>query len=173
MSLPDRITLDGNGLRLREWADADLPAMVELFDEPEVARWTPWPAPFDLAAARRHLDQARTRRVEGRSIQLAVTTDGRTPLGEVLLFPTGPDGRDPAGPDAELGYAIGLAHRGQGLATCAVEVMTGYAIRELAVRHVILHIDAGNAASARVARSAGFRLVGEAANAGTRRTWRR
>jgi hypothetical protein len=108
-TLPADATISGFGLYLREWTDADLPVMVELFDDPQVDRWTPLRRPFDLAAARAYLDQARTRRAEGRSIQLAITTDEHTALGEVLLFVTGPDGREPAGRDAELAYAVGPA----------------------------------------------------------------
>jgi hypothetical protein len=64
------IRLSGLGLRLREWANADLPVMVDLFDEMEVDRWTPLRHPFDLTAASTYLAAARTRRAEGRSIQL-------------------------------------------------------------------------------------------------------
>lgn len=166
---PYPMALAGFGLRLREWTDADAPTMVELFDEAEVGRWTPLASPFDEAAARAYLDRARERRAEDRGVQLAVTTDGHTPLGEVVLFATGPGGRDPDGTDTELGYAIGAAHRGQGLATRAVRLMTGYAYRELAARRVILRIDLGNAASEHVARATGFRLAGDPQAA--LRTW--
>jgi RimJ/RimL family protein N-acetyltransferase len=167
------MTLAGFGLRLREWAAADVPAMVELFDDAAVARWTPLASPFDEAAAFAYLDRARERRAEDRGLQLAVTTDGHTPLGEVLLFTSGPYGRASGGPDAELGYAIGAAHRGQGLATRAVRLMTGYAYREAAARRVILRIDLGNAASEYVARTAGFRLADGAPSDGgpELRTW--
>jgi hypothetical protein len=40
---PPAIRLSGLGLHLREWTDDDLPVMVELFDEPQVHRWTPLP----------------------------------------------------------------------------------------------------------------------------------
>jgi RimJ/RimL family protein N-acetyltransferase len=154
------VTVEGLGLVLREWTDADVPAMVELFDETEVGRWTPLRHPFDAAAARTYLDRARTRRAEGLAIQLAITTGGHAPLGEVLLFSTGPDGRAPGGDQAELGYAIGAAHRGKRLASRAVRLMTGYAYRELGMRAVVLHIDPGNAGSVAVARATGFELAG-------------
>ncbi|MFF7640293.1 GNAT family N-acetyltransferase [Streptomyces canus] len=44
--------LEGYGVRLREWSDADLADLVALYDDPEMARWTPVASPFDLAAAR-------------------------------------------------------------------------------------------------------------------------
>lgn len=161
------VTVEGQGLVLREWTDADVPVMVVLFDEAEVGRWTPLRHPFDDAAARAYLDRARTRRVEGLAIQLAITTDGHAPLGEVLLFATGPDGRAPDGDQAELGYAIGAAHRGNRLASRAVRLMTGYAVRELGMRAVVLHIDPGNAGSIAVARATGFELTGTITEDGT------
>jgi RimJ/RimL family protein N-acetyltransferase len=151
---PGRIQLSGQGLILREWCDDDLPAMVELFDEPEVDRWTPLHAPFDLDAARAYLGKARQQRAADRRIQLAITTDGDTPLGEILLFRTD---RDRA---VELAYAIGAQHRRQHLATRAVRLITDYAYATLAMRQVLLRIPADNTASAAVARAAGFRLDG-------------
>jgi RimJ/RimL family protein N-acetyltransferase len=162
------ITLSGLGLQLREWSDADLPVMVELFDDPDVDRWTPLPSPFDLTAARTYLDQARARRAEGRSIQLAITTDGHTALGEILLVPSGRI--------AELAYAVGRAHRGQGLTTRAVRLVTAYAYRELAMDRVVLRINPGNAPSVAVARATGFELTDDEpvirGGSGPLHTWR-
>ncbi|MFI6761078.1 GNAT family N-acetyltransferase [Micromonospora sp. NPDC050417] len=153
---PSPVRLAGDGVRLREWTDDDLPAMVELFDEAEVARWTPLASPFDLAAATAYLARARTGRASGQRLQLAVTTDGRRPLGEVLLF-----GREPGGPTEELGYSIGVRHRRQGLARGALVLLTRYAHRELGLQRVVLRIEPANVASEAVARSAGFRRTEE------------
>lgn len=141
------LVITGLGLHLREWLDDDLPAMVKLFDDPDVSRWTPLRSPFDDEAARAYLERARA----GRGLQLAITTDGHTPLGEVLLMVT--DG------EAELAYAVGAVHRGQGLAPRAVRLMTAYAYNTLAVQHIVLRIDPANAASESVARATGFHLT--------------
>ncbi|MEV0406017.1 GNAT family N-acetyltransferase [Actinoallomurus sp. NPDC050550] len=153
--VPAAIQLTGSGLILREWDDDDVPAMAELFDEPHIDRWAPLRAPFDQAAARAYLDLARRRRAAGRRLQLAITTDGHRPLGEILLFPTGAPG------EVELAYAIGAAHRRQRLAGRAVQLITAYAYAydTLAATRVIVRIPAGNTASAAVARTAGFQLT--------------
>jgi hypothetical protein len=78
-SLPAHIQLAGLGLILREWADGDLPVMVELFDDPQVDHWTPLRSPFDLIAVHAYLDKARQDRAAGRRLQLAITTDGYHP----------------------------------------------------------------------------------------------
>ncbi|MBP0459918.1 GNAT family N-acetyltransferase [Streptomyces montanisoli] len=148
---PARIDLSGEGLVLRDWAEADLPAMPGLFDHPDIAYWTPMASPFDAAAAGARLDRDRRLRSEGTAILLAITVDGRTPLGEVMLR------RAPEG--TELGYAIGPAHRGKGLATRAVRVMAGYAFEQLGVDQVILELEPENAASVAVATRTGFTLL--------------
>ncbi|MEZ0090606.1 GNAT family N-acetyltransferase [Streptacidiphilus sp. EB129] len=150
------VRLTGYGLVLREWTDEDLPAMVDLFDEAEIARWTPLPSPFDLAAAKEYLALSRESRAEGRRMQLAVTTDGGSALGEILAMAKGNDGRT-----VELGYAVGAPHRGHGLSTRAVRLLTAFSYELLAARRVTLRIEPHNAPSSGVARSAGFRLADE------------
>jgi RimJ/RimL family protein N-acetyltransferase len=150
------VRLEGYGVRLREWADADLADLVALYDDPEMARWTPVASPFDLHAARAYLAAAREGRDEGRKVQLAVTTDGNLPRGEVLLFRSASDERD-----LELAYGVGSAHRGRGLAGRAVRLVSEYAVREIRPRRVVLRIDAANAASEAVARSCAFELTDE------------
>jgi RimJ/RimL family protein N-acetyltransferase len=151
---PSPVLVRGDGVVLREWTDADLPAMAELFDEPEIDTWTPLESPFDAAAAARHLARARSGRAERRALQLAVTDDGGAPLGEVLLF-------DPANGTAEIGYVIGAAHRGRGLARAAVLALIEHAAGAYGLTSFVLRIPPGNAASRAVARSCGFELTGE------------
>ncbi|MFI5983779.1 GNAT family N-acetyltransferase [Streptomyces sp. NPDC051555] len=150
-SFPDRVELTGEGLVLRDWTESDLAAMPALFDHPDIAYWTPIVSPFDDEAARTRLDRARKLRTDGTAVLLAITVDGGAPLGEVMLK------RAPEG--TELGYAVGPAHRGQGLAARAVRVMAGYAFEELGAERVILELEVENTASVGVATSAGFRVL--------------
>ncbi|MFE1292389.1 GNAT family N-acetyltransferase [Streptomyces sp. NPDC058751] len=150
-SFPERIELTGQGLVLRDWTEADLTAMPELFDHPDIAYWTPLVSPFDEAAARARLDRDREMRAQGTVILLAITVDGGAPLGEVMLR------RAPEG--MEIGYAVGPAHRGQGLAVRAVRVMAAYAFERMGAERVILELEAENAASVAVATRAGFTLL--------------
>ncbi|MEU7062781.1 GNAT family N-acetyltransferase [Streptomyces sp. NPDC046161] len=150
-SFPEQIELKGEGLVLRDWTEADLAAMPGLFDHPDIAYWTPIVSPFDDAAARARLDRDRKLRAEGTAILLAITVDGGAPLGEVMLR------RAPEG--TEIGYAVGPAHRGRGLAARAVRVMSAYAFEQLGAEQVILELEAENAASVAVATKAGFRVL--------------
>jgi hypothetical protein len=78
---PTPVRLAGVEIVLREWTDDDLPTMVELFDEPDVDRFTPLASPFDFAAATQYLGRARRNRAAGQACQLAITTDGGCALG--------------------------------------------------------------------------------------------
>jgi RimJ/RimL family protein N-acetyltransferase len=154
--LPFPITLTGEGITLREWRPDDLDDLVELLDEADVARWTPITSPFDVEAGIAYLHRAQQGRTTGQRIQLAITTDGVRPLGEVLLF-----GHDTGLHEAELGYLVGAPHRGHGLASRALALLSEYARTELSLVRLVLRIDPGNTASRAVARRCGFRLTRE------------
>jgi RimJ/RimL family protein N-acetyltransferase len=144
------IRLTGHGVVLREWTDEDLPVMVELFDEPAVAYRTPLVSPFGLPAARDYLAMVRRARAGGERIHLAITTDGGRALGEVMINLA----------QATIGYVVGTAHRGQGLAVRAVRVLTGYAHEALGVPRLCAQIEPGNHSSVAVAEAAGYRPTG-------------
>jgi RimJ/RimL family protein N-acetyltransferase len=140
------VRIAGDGLVLREWERGDLAAMSELFDNPEVAYWTPLRTPFDLAAAEAYYDAAHT---DNGRIHLAITTDGEQPLGEVML-------NEKTG---SLGYAVGQEYRGQGLAVRALALMTEYAHEVLELSRLILEIEPDNQASKSVATRTGYTLT--------------
>ena len=154
--LPFPISLAGEGIQLREWTSDDLDDLVELLDEPDIARWTPMPSPFDTEAGIAYLKRAHQGRISGQRIQLAITADGGKPLGEVLLF-----GVDLGLKEAELGYLVGAPFRRRGLAAGALSLLSGYAHGTLNLRRLLLRIDPANTASTAVARRCGYRLTGE------------
>jgi RimJ/RimL family protein N-acetyltransferase len=154
--LPFPIVLTGDGVTLREWRSEDLDDLIELLDEPDVARWTPMPSPFDVEAGIAYLQRAHQGRTTGQRIQLAITADGGKPLGEVLLF-----GVDAGRKEAELGYLVGAPHRRRGLASGALSLLAWYARSTLSLSRLLLRIDPDNAASRGVAKRCGFRLTGE------------
>jgi RimJ/RimL family protein N-acetyltransferase len=154
--LPFPISLTGEGVELREWTSEDLDDLVDLLDEPDIARWTPMPSPFDVAAGIAYLKRAQQGRVTGQRIQLAITADGGKPLGEVLLF-----GMDLGLKEAELGYLVGAPFRRRGLAAGALGLLSGFAHSALGLSRLLLRIDPGNTSSTAVARRCGFRLTGE------------
>ncbi|TDD91704.1 GNAT family N-acetyltransferase [Actinomadura rubrisoli] len=149
MTSSDAVELIGHGLVLREWSEEDLDALTAMFDDPEIAYWTPVAAPFDKTAAQNYLDRIRWGRAQDDRVHLAITTDGREPKGEVMLNKS----------TGTIGYAVGAAYRGQRLAYRAVLLMTEYAHRVAGLARVSLEIEPDNAASAGVARAVGYRLT--------------
>jgi RimJ/RimL family protein N-acetyltransferase len=131
---------------------SDLPAMVELFNDPEVAYRTPVTSPFDLKAAGAYFDKIQRTRAEGTRIHLAITVDGGMPCGEVLLNVA----------RGTIAYTVGAAFRGQGLARRAAGLMTAYAHRMMGMARVCAEIEPDNHASIAVAEGIGYRLTGDA-----------
>jgi RimJ/RimL family protein N-acetyltransferase len=144
------LVITGHGVTLREWTDDDVPAMRELFDDPDVAYRTPLASPFDEAAALGYLSRAQQARLENKRIHFVITLDGQQPLGEVLLNLK----------SGTIGYVVGAAYRGQRLGTRAVQTVVEYAHATLGVPKLVLEIEPDNAASIAVARGAGFEPSG-------------
>ncbi|MFH9432228.1 GNAT family N-acetyltransferase [Streptomyces sp. NPDC017615] len=144
------LQLTGCGLVLREWTSDDLAVMRELFDDPDVAHRTPLASPFGRADALRYLHNAGRARLSGERLHLAITTDGHQARGEILLNRV----------TGSIGYMVGAAHRGQGLAVRALGMMTEFAHTTAALPKVILEIEPDNHPSIAVARSAGFHPSG-------------
>jgi RimJ/RimL family protein N-acetyltransferase len=61
---------------------------------------------------------------------------------------------------SSIGYVVGTAHRGQRLATRALQAVTEYAHTSCDLPRLILEIEPDNEASMAVARAAGFRASG-------------
>jgi RimJ/RimL family protein N-acetyltransferase len=140
------VRLVGEGLVLRAWTPGDVERMVVLFDDPDVAHWTPLASPFDATAATAYLERAHT--LTATRLQLAITTDGHDPLGEVMLdLPT-----------AIAGYVVGRKYRRQGLASRALRVITTYAHEVASLPVVALQVATDNTASIGVAQHAGYVL---------------
>jgi len=149
MNLPE-IRIAGMGVVLREWTAGDLPAMVAIFDDPDVAYRTPVASPFDLAAAGAYLQRIQQAGAEGTRMHLAITVDGGKPCGEVLLnLATG-----------SIAYTVGAAYRGQALSRRAAALVTGFA-HMIGIAQVRAEIEPDNYASIAVAEGLGYRPSGE------------
>jgi len=146
-------TMRGEGLTLRPWSLDDVPFMISMFNTSEMDRWTPLAHPFDEAVAIAYVERANSAS-SGRSVQLAITDDGRRPLGEVLLFPT------EVPETCEFAYAVGVEHRGRHLASRALLALLPHA-REGGFGSARLRIAIDNVASQKVATAAGFSLTDE------------
>jgi [ribosomal protein S5]-alanine N-acetyltransferase len=148
---PDRWPEHGP-VRLRPWADNDLPTVADLAADPYVPLIGTVPSPFTEAAGLAYVARQHQRLVDGFGWSFAVEerTSGRAAGGAGLWL-------HDAGP-ATAGYVIAPRDRGRGLATAALQALTGFA-RAVGVERVELWIEPDNAASRRVAERAGFAFV--------------
>lgn len=80
----DGVRIQGEGVLLREWTEADLGQMTSLFDDPEVAYRTPVVTPFDRQAAEAYLRRAFQAKTDGTRLHLAITVDEGLAQGEVI-----------------------------------------------------------------------------------------
>jgi RimJ/RimL family protein N-acetyltransferase len=67
---------------------------------------------------------------------------------------------DLADGQGEIGYMLAPQARGRGAASAAVSLLTEWGLEQLGLERLELRIDVANAASARVAERAGYRLDG-------------
>ena len=142
---------------LREWADADVPAIVSACDDAEIARWLDQvPQPYGLEDAHAYIGACRRGWAEGTSANFAVVdpADGKV-LGSLgLRLADLPDGV------AEAGYWVAREARGRGVATHALRLAVRWLLGEPGIERVQLRADTLNMGSQRVAEKAGFTREG-------------
>ena len=131
--------------------------------DPSVVGTNPVPADASPAGARRWIAGESERRLGGLALDLVISPLDHEPVwGEVGLR-----GFDAVVRRAEIGWWLAPEARGRGVATVAVDLVAAWALGPpLGLRQVWARIGPDNAASARVAAGAGFRLLGTAAGGG-------
>jgi RimJ/RimL family protein N-acetyltransferase len=145
-------TISGEGVVLRAFADSDVPRLVELFADPDVARWNPGPTTLEEVRA---WVQRRNDWAEGDHASWAVSDADGTLLGSVSLYKIDPEQRK-----AEIGYQTAPWARRRGVAVGAVNAVVRAAFDTLDLHRVTLYHAVDNEASCRVALRAGFQLEG-------------
>ena len=150
--------IGGDGVVLRPWHRADIPALVALVEEPEIRRWLDAiPRPYTVADGEEYIAGARVAHSAGTAVRLAVTVDGVL-AGSVDL-------RLGAAHRAAIGYWVAGAARGRGVASTATRLLSDFGFGTLGLRRIELNAAVDNVASRRVAEKAGFSLEG------VRRAW--
>ena len=141
---------------LRPWRPDDAKALPTIANTREISWNTSFnfPYPFKEEQARRFL----TYHMEGLGEQkwaFAVKSDGH------LIGGCGAQrGKDVQSHTAEIGYWLGVAFWGQGLASEAVNAMVNYLATSTDIEQLTAHCYAWNPASFRVLEKAGFQQEG-------------
>jgi RimJ/RimL family protein N-acetyltransferase len=152
LALPDPPLSDGV-IALRAWMPADIPALVEACQDPEISRRTLVPSPYTEDEARAYLERVAAGWTDGARASFAVVdaADHDAPVGAAGLQAIDWDQLA-----ADVGYWLAAPARGRGFATRAVELLAGWAFGALGLERLELRTIEDNAASHAVARRAGF-----------------
>jgi RimJ/RimL family protein N-acetyltransferase len=151
---PDPPLQDGE-LLLRPSTESDVPAIREIYSEPDIRRWMGWDDRLpDEAEARANIARAAQAWREGTWAVFRIV-DAATDemVGGVNL-------RFAEWQIAEVSYLVRASARGRGLATRAVLLVARWAFDELGIQRIELRAHADNAASRRVAERVGFTFEG-------------
>src|ERR1700733_10574189 len=112
-----------------------------------------FPSPYSLADADAYIGRVESENPPPRS--LAIIVDGRAVGGVGLELMT-----DVNRQSAEIGYWLGAAYWGRGIATEAVTLVTDWAFGAHGLLRIFAQPFAGNLASRRVLEKAGYQLEG-------------
>jgi RimJ/RimL family protein N-acetyltransferase len=142
-------------LELRRFSVDDLDAFVAYRNEPEVARYQSWLAPYPLEDGRDLIEQLQRYEPDtaGEWFQFAVSPRGGGPLlGDcaMLVLPEEPR-------HAEIGFTFATEHQGRGYATEAVVRLLEYLLVERGKHRVAASCDDRNLRSAALLERVGMR----------------
>jgi RimJ/RimL family protein N-acetyltransferase len=143
-------------ITLRPKDRGDVDALVAICQDPEIARWTRVPSPYEREDAEGWIAAAELDRQAGLGIDwLAVDEHGD------VVASIGVQHIRPAERVGEIGYWVAAPARGRGIATRAVRLASEWALAELGLHTLELLTHEDNVASQGVARAAGFTETGE------------
>jgi RimJ/RimL family protein N-acetyltransferase len=144
-------------IRLRLPADADVPRIVEACRDPEVARYTTVPSPYQPSHTIEWMQRGLAGLASGTDVQTVITeaSDSADVLGTMGLHDVNRNvGRCVAG------YLVGPWARRRGVATRALRLLCGFAFDELRLARVEVTIEPDNVPSRATAETVGFREEG-------------
>jgi len=143
-------------LTIRLVLDSDLPALMEVNSNEEVTALLPYPTWRSAQDAEAWLHRMRGIEATGLALQFVVVLrSAETAIGTCLLFRF-----DEGSARAELGYALGRAHWGQGFMQEALNALLGSAFATMGLRRLEAEVDTANVSSARLLQRLGFTKEG-------------
>lgn len=152
MTFPFISSIASARLTLRPVAATDLPDLMEVNGDPQVTGFLPyatWQSLEDAAAWLARME-ALADAGTGQQLVLERNADAKV-LGTLLLFHFHEPSRR-----AELGYALGRAHWGQGVMREAVQAACSHAFEALGLRRIEAEVNPANVASNELLLRVGF-----------------
>jgi RimJ/RimL family protein N-acetyltransferase len=150
-------TLDDGVVRLRPPESGDVDAVFAYCNDPEAARFTTLPWPYERRHAVEWIEESTRCWADGaRASFVVVDVASGDLVGSIGLVRLDRDADV-----AEVGYLVKRDARGRGVAPRAVRLVTDWVLRDLGFARLELQTDVRNHASQRVAEKAGFTREGE------------
>ena len=147
-------------VRLRLIADADVPAIVDAVQDPEIPRYTTVPDPYGDDEARQWQRMRATGLAAGTDLAALIVDAG----DGALLGAVGLHDLDPASGRCSAGYWVAAPARGRGVATPRPALLCALRVRaSSASQRIELWIEPGNARLAAGRRGGRLRARGPAA----------
>ena len=151
---PDRIESARVLVRLLE--EADLPSLLEMNSDVRVTALLPYATWNSLADAKAWYERMRGIEAAGTALQFVIVSkSANVAIGTCLLFRL-----EEASARAELGYALGRAHWGQGLMREALGELLSAAFDSMGLRRIEAEVNTRNTASAKLLVRLGFTKEG-------------
>lgn len=151
MPMPPIAPLQTPRLCVREIRDDDLADLMAVSGDPEVTHFLPYATWQSADDARAWLGRVQALVAGGGACQLVMALHDGPVIGTVLLFR-----HDEGSRRAEIGYAMGRAHQGRGLAAEAVGAVVAHAFDGLGLHRLEAEVNPDNAPSAALLRRLGF-----------------
>jgi RimJ/RimL family protein N-acetyltransferase len=150
-------TIETARLRLRRFADADLPTFIAYRNDPAIARFQSWEGITEAEAVAFVREQeARPAGIPGEWLQIAIERkDKGRMIGDCAFNVMEDDARQ-----AEIGYTLAREAHGQGFATEAVAALLTYLFTALDLHRVVATVDARNTGSVALLERLGMRREG-------------
>jgi RimJ/RimL family protein N-acetyltransferase len=150
------LPLDGTAGYLRVLGVGDLPAVTAACQDPESARWTTVPVPYEPADAEYYvLDYLPGLWARGTCAGFGIADARDRYVGGIDLYL---DPRDERG--GEIGFMVAPWARGLGYAPAAVRTVCAWGFEALGLERIVWKAYLGNNSSRRVAEKAGFTIEG-------------
>ncbi len=149
----ETVRLGAGSVGLRPWRLDDAPLMAAACADPEIALFCMMPAGYTVALARDFIADASRAWSRDGWLHLALTVAGDDrPVGAVGALAAE---RRPG--TVELGYWVMPGHRGRGLGSAGVSLLTDWAFGTAGLRRLVIGTMVANTASRRIARALGYR----------------
>jgi RimJ/RimL family protein N-acetyltransferase len=151
-----RVVLTDGVITLRPPRADDAEALYRECQDPEIARWTGVPSPYERHHAEQYLARCVEEEAAGRTRAFLAVDAGDRVLASISVMEL-----DQRAGYGEIGYWVARDARGKGVASRAVTLLRDWCAAELGLELIELLIDVENQASRRVAESTGFLDTGE------------